>query len=248
MIGYRLALADDLEAIHQVWWSADPRASGPNPWFAHVMRTGQTAVAARADRVVGFAGRRQLGPNTVITDCFVTPELQGQGIGTRLLRYLLPAGEPLLVLASTNPAARALYARLGMRPVTACPYLRARVQSSSLAVLSTSSYPVSDADRAHLTGDLRARLLTLGQASFAAVSGKAIESSIVGSGDDPAEVIAALVAHLGGEAELQMSEEHGAFDSLAAEEVDRDILMATPGAALPDFHRITFNGDLLLLT
>ena len=245
MIGFRPAAVDDLDDLHRVWWATEREPGRPNPWFAHVLGTGHMAVAARADRIVGFAGRRRVGANTVITDCFVEPTFQGQGVATKLLRYLLPPGEPLLVLASTDPRARALYGRLGMRSVTVCPYLAARSPHSSLSILNTTTFPAQAADVTHLTEGLGARLLTLGRASFAAVTATRIESSVVSPDDDPVAVLTSLVAHVGGEVSVQMSEEHAAYSALESTETDRDVLMATPGATLPDYTRVTFNGDLL---
>jgi hypothetical protein len=47
--------------------------------------------------------------------------------------------------------------------------------------------------------------------------------------------------------EIQMSESHRAFGSFDCTETFRDTLMATPGAQIPDPHRVTYNGDLLAI-
>lgn len=230
-----------------VWWATEPKPGEPNPWFGHVLRTGEMAVACDGDRIAGFAGHRRLAKTSVLSDCFVTPEYQGQGIGFRLLDFVLPQGEPLMTLAGTHPAAQALYRKFGMEPVADCPYVRGHASHSPLEINPATSYPAPPADVAHLVNDFAGRCLAVGRASAAIVTESSIETSVVGTEDDPTEVIGALLAHVGGTVELQLSEAHLAYDAFPWDEVDRDTLMATPGAQLPDITRVTFQGDLLLI-
>lgn len=234
----------DLDGIHRVYWLNAPDPPRPNPWFAHVLRTGQLAVATAPDRIVGFAGYRLLGSTGVVSDCFVDPDFHAQGIGTRLLRFLLPAGDPVMTLASADPKAHSLYRRLGMLPVADCPYLRTTFAGPTVAVREVDRYPVPAADLEHLVADLGARLVEVGT-SAAAVTGSSIETSVIGPGDEAPEVIAALLDFVGGRVEIQMSEQHLAYESFDWEEAARDTLMARSGAEVPDHTRITFNGDLL---
>jgi hypothetical protein len=205
------------------------------------------AVAIEGGQVVGFAGHRRLGSINVVTDCFVDPEHHARGIGTKLLRSLLPTGEPVMTMASADPKAHSLYHRFGMEEVTDCPYVVAGPQGDSVLVSEVDSYPVSDEDREHLLSDLGGRFVTVGRNSAATVTDHSIESSLVGPDDDASAVIAALVNHVGGRVEIQMSTEHLAYESLESVETDRDTLMATPGTELPDYTRVTFNGDLLAI-
>jgi hypothetical protein len=202
-------------------------------------------VAVEQERVVGFAGRRRIGATNVVSDCFIDVEFQSQGIGTRLLGALLPAGEPVMTLASADPKAHALYRRFGMQPVAACPYLRAESSTSNVSVRETTTFPIPEVDVEHLVADLGARLVAVGKSSAAAITADSIETSVIGRDDDAASVIGALLAAIGGRVELQMSDQHLAYGAFAWEETDRDTLMATPGAEVPDFTRVTFNGDLL---
>ena len=244
LIEFRPADQGDLDEIHRVYWLNDPDPPRPNPWFAHVLRTGQLALAIATDRVVGFAGYRRLGGTGVVSDCFVDPDFHAQGIGTRMLRFLLPDGDPVMTLASADPKAHSLYRRLGMLPVTDCPYLSTTFVGGTVAVREVDRYPVPAADLEHLLVDLGARLVEVGT-SAAAVTGSSIETSVIGPGDEGPAVIAALLDFVGGRVEIQMSEQHLAYQSFEWEEAARDTLMASSGAEVPDHTRITFNGDLL---
>jgi GNAT superfamily N-acetyltransferase len=85
MIDFRPAIEEDLPLLHRVWWAADPfDAFNNNPWFGHVIRTGSMMVATSDRRPVGFAGVRQAAGTTVVSDCFVDPDHQGQGVGAEL--------------------------------------------------------------------------------------------------------------------------------------------------------------------
>lgn len=80
-------------------------------------------VATSDRRPVGFAGVRQVAGTTVVSDCFVDPDHQGQGVGTELLSRLVPHDRPVMTFASSDPKARALYRRLGMAARWDCHYL-----------------------------------------------------------------------------------------------------------------------------
>ncbi|CAN5217242.1 hypothetical protein BH18ACT5_BH18ACT5_06920 [soil metagenome] len=192
---------------------------------------------------MGFAGYRRLGSTGVVSDCFVDPEFQAQGIGTRMLRFLLPAGDQVMTLASADPKAHSLYRRMGMLPVADCPYTSTTVAGGTVAVREVDRYPVPAADLEHLVVDLGARRVEV-ETSAAAVTASSIETSVIGPGDEAPEVIAALLGFVGGRVEIQMSEQHLAFESFQWEEAARDTLMASSGAEVPDHTRITFNGDL----
>ncbi len=245
MIQLRPAIATDLSGILAVWWATEPEPGEPNPWFGHVLATGEMAVACDGDRIVGFAGHRRLAQTSVLSDCFVTPEYQGQGIGFRLLEFVLPQGEPLMTLAGAHPAAQALYRKFGMKPVAACPYVRATSEQRPLEVRPTDSYPAPAADVAHLVNDFAGQCVAVGKTSAAIVTNSAIETSIVGPEDEAAEVLSSLLEFVGGSVELQLSEQHRGYGGFSWNEFDRDTLMASPDAQIPDDRRITFNGDLL---
>lgn len=139
VLTYRAARADELEACVNVWRiaindyivrlgqeelpaEANPlvrlyghlQASDPDRFVVAV----QPAADGR-DRVVGFSVapiREQLW---FLSMLFVLPELQGAGVGRRLLDRVLPA-EPAMVRAtatdSAQPISNALYSSLGIVP------------------------------------------------------------------------------------------------------------------------------------
>jgi GNAT superfamily N-acetyltransferase len=258
VIDFRAATIADLPELHRIWWAADPfDAFNDNPWFGHVVRTGSMMVATIDTRPIGFAGVRQVAGTTVVSDCFVAPDHQGQGVGTRLLSRLVPGDRPVMTLASSDPKARALYTRFGMAARWDCHYLEGdptRVERVAGHVLEVNGYPVEESDLPHLRDDLRCRFFEVG-GGHAAVAADEIESSVVSPAGDPVGVLAAV---LGWAAErgdqrtnLHLSDLHPTFPRLidAGFVVNAaDTLMASPGAAVPDPTRITFNGDILRLT
>jgi GNAT superfamily N-acetyltransferase len=255
MIAFRPATSDDLPDIHRIWWAADPwDAFNDNPWFGHVLRTGSMMVATIDARLVGFAGVRQVAGTTVVSDCFVDPDHQGQGVGTRLLSRLVPGDRPLMTLASSDPKAGALYARFGMEAKWDCHYLEgdpARVDRGEATVKEVSGYPVDEPDLSHLRDDLHCRFLDVG-GGRAAVAADDIESSVVPLAGDPIGVLTAVLAWTADRGDrrmnLHLSDRHPVFPLLIEAGFvvkDADTLMASPGAGVPDPARITFNGDIL---
>ncbi len=257
MIDFRPATSDDLADLHRIWWAADPwDAFNDNPWFGHVIRTGSMMVAVNDGRLVGFAGVRKVRETIVVSDCFVDPDQQGQGVGTGLLSRLVPGDRPVMTLASFDPKARALYARFGMEVKWDCHYLEgdpARVALGVGKVKEVSGYQVEESDLPHLRDDLGCRFLESG-GGHAAVATDDIESSVVPLTGDPIGALTAVLAWTadrgGRRMSLHLSDRHPAFPLL----IDAgfvvkaaDTLMAGPGAEVPDPTRITFNGDILRL-
>ena len=257
MIAFRTATIDDLPDLHRIWWAADPwDAFNDNPWFGHVLQTGSMMVATIDDRLVGFAGVRQVGGTIVVSDCFVDPDHQGQGVGTGLLSRLVPGDRPVMTLASSDPKARALYARFGMEAKWDCLYLEgdpARVDRGDSEVKEVSGYPVEESDLPHLRDDLRCRFLYVG-GGHAAVAADDIESSVVPLAGDPIGVLTAVLAWTADRGDrrmnLHLSDRHPVFPMLIEAGFvvkAADTLMASPGAEVPDPTRVTFNGDILSL-
>ena len=257
MIDFPPATMEDLPDIHRIWWAADPfDAFNDNPWFAHVLRTGSMLVATIDGRPVGFAGVREVGRTTVVSDCFVDPDHQGQGVGTGLLSRLVPGDRPVMTLASTDPKARSLYAGFGMATRWDCHYVEgdpARVDRGVASVLEVGVYPVEESDLPHLRDDLCCRFLEAAEGN-AAIAPAEIESSVAPPAGDPVQM---LRTALGWAAErgdrrmrLHLSDRHPLFPVLIEAGfvvTGADTLMASPGAEVPDPTRTTFNGDILRL-
>ena len=257
MIDFRPASSEDLPEIHRIWWAADPfDAFNKNPWFAHVLRTGSMLVATIDTRLVGFAGVRRIGETTVVSDCFVDPDHQGQGVGTGLLSRLVPEKRPVMTLASSDPKARSLYSRFGMAVQWDCHYVEgdpARVDRGVTSVRETDHYPLVEVDLMHLRDDLSCRFLEA-EGGHAAVAAHEIESSVVAPTGDPIGVLAAVLGWAADRGDhrmrLHLSDRHPMFSVLTDAgfvEDDVDTLMASPGAEVPDPTRVTFNGDMLAL-
>lgn len=257
MIELRPATSEDLPAVHRVWWAADPLEAGnDNPWFRHVLRTGSMMAAMFEGRVIGFAGVRRVGETCVVSDCFVDPDHQAQGVGSRLLSELAPPGRPVMTLASSDPKARSLYSRLGMVPQWKCQYLQGdptRVERALTPVLEVDRYPVAESDRPHLTEDLQCRFLEAGK-GCAAVGVDSIESSLVPLPSGPIESLTAVLGWMADRGDhqvnLHLSERHPVFPLLidaGFTVTGADTLMASAGAEVPDPTRMTFNGDILRL-
>jgi GNAT superfamily N-acetyltransferase len=244
VISIRPAEPSDLPDLHRIWWATGSSPGKPNPWFAHVLKTGLMVVATEAEEVVAFAGRRMVWQTIVISDCFVAPDHQGNGIGTQMLSYLLAESGPVMTLASDDPKAHSLYRRFGMKPVVDCPYLQVEA-AGTLELPEVDSFPVPEEDLPHLRTDLGCTFVRSG-ASVAALTPTSIEISLLAEGEAVIVVFQEFLAACQGPTiEIQMAESHPAYGSFAFTETFRDTLMASDGAQIPDPRRVTFNGDLL---
>jgi len=79
-----------------------------------VLATGRLLVATASGVPVGVAGSLPIGDATFVSDLFVEPDRQGEGIGGLLLGALLIGGGAFVTFSSRHPAAARLYARHGM--------------------------------------------------------------------------------------------------------------------------------------
>jgi GNAT superfamily N-acetyltransferase len=89
--------------------------------YGHLQATDpeRFVVATRAERIVAFASAVVREHVWFLSMCFVLPEVQGRGIGRRLLERIGPA-DPSIARAtatdSAQPISNALYASLGIVP------------------------------------------------------------------------------------------------------------------------------------
>lgn len=101
----------------------------PRPWSEQVfrdeldMRNRTYLVAAGPDGIVGFAGLMVVDDEAHVTNLLVAEDSRRRGLGRQLMVALIEiavsqhARHLTLEVRSTNEAARALYARLGLAPV-----------------------------------------------------------------------------------------------------------------------------------
>jgi GNAT superfamily N-acetyltransferase len=126
---------EDLGPVYDVWYATETDGIDPvppprtMPWFDHLLEVGRLVVAVADGTVVGFAGALDHGRCVALSDLFVLPERQSQGIGTALLDGLLPRDRPLVTMASADRRAVASYVRRGMRPRWPAYYVAASVAS-----------------------------------------------------------------------------------------------------------------------
>jgi LAO/AO transport system kinase len=115
---------DDLSRRHgqPAGWPFDPDDASEweqwRPLYEHLRTTADLAWGAQLDdRLVGYARSIRRGDDRELTEFFVLPEVQGQGIGGRLLERAFPADVGhRSILASTDDAALSRYLRLGFVP------------------------------------------------------------------------------------------------------------------------------------
>jgi GNAT superfamily N-acetyltransferase len=121
----------DLAAVYDIWYATEivgvPHPPPPRtmPWFGHLLDVGRLVVAEERSEVIGFAGLLDLGSCVALSDLFVRPDRQSQGVGAALLDEVLPGERPCVTMASADPRAIASYARRGMRPRWPAYYLSA---------------------------------------------------------------------------------------------------------------------------
>lgn len=101
----------------------------PRPWSEQVfrdeldMRNRTYLVAAGPNGIVGFAGLMVVDDEAHVTNLLVAEDSRRRGLGRQLMVALIEiavsqdARHLTLEVRSTNEAARALYARLGLAPV-----------------------------------------------------------------------------------------------------------------------------------
>ena len=119
---------DDLESVVML-----EQASQPAPWSETVFRDELAAdnriylVALDNDAVVGFGGVMVVGDEAHTTNLLVSPTHRRHGLGRKLMAALVAravergARHLTLEVRTSNEAARALYAGLGLAPVGVRP-------------------------------------------------------------------------------------------------------------------------------
>ena len=270
---------DDLGAIYDVWYAtetvglAQPPPPRRMPWFGHLLDVGRLVVADDGGAVIGFAGVVDLGSCVALSDLFVRPERQSDGVGTALLDDVLPPDRPLVTMASADPRALASYARRGMRPRWPAYYLTATAeQIRSRAWPPLTVEPLAfDAYDWPLPGDVRyhqelgatplairrdGRLLGTAlvvdaspQRLFHPDTSEVLETT-AGEAEDAAALVLAVVGHLldagATRVVVQVPGPHGALAPLLERGfaiTDVDTACASEDGLLADPARHTMHGE-----
>jgi hypothetical protein len=121
-----------------------------------IRRHGRLLVAELDGEVVGFGGMVEIahpdGPVAMITDLFVDERRHGHGAGRAIAEALVEGHERRMTFSSRHPAARGLYASLGLEPRWTLRYLRgvARPTESSLVAWAVDPWSVATDRREYL--------------------------------------------------------------------------------------------------
>lgn len=121
---FRTAVDDLIRRHGQAGWPFDPTDEAEwdrwRPLFEHVRSTADMAVGAElGGRLVGYARSIRRGDSRELTEFFVLPGTQGQGLGKRLLERAFPQDAAhRSILASTDAPALSRYLRLGFEVST----------------------------------------------------------------------------------------------------------------------------------
>jgi GNAT superfamily N-acetyltransferase len=269
----------DLGHIYDVWYAtetvglAQPPPPRTMPWFGHLLDVGRLVVADHDGAVIGFAGVVDLGSCVALSDLFVRPERQSDGVGAALLDEVLPPNRPLVTMASADPRALASYARRGMRPRWPAYYLTAttdQIRFRAWPPLTVEPLPF-DAYDWPLPGDLQyhrelgARPLAIRRDGRLLGTALSVEASpqrlfypdtsevfetTAGEAEDAAALVLAVVGHLldGGATRVvvQVPGPHSALAPLLERGFtisDVDTACATEDGLLADPARHTMHGE-----
>ena len=125
----RRATTSDLAAVASVSLATGQPAveSGADPRYAGLLLEHGIVVVAEQDdgHIVGWGATWRTPVGEVLSDLFVDPRRQGQGVGARILRTLWPDPEVpgRFTFSSQYASALPLYVRAGLRPVWPLLYL-----------------------------------------------------------------------------------------------------------------------------
>jgi len=92
-------------------------------YLDHLLAVGRVVVARHAGRVVGYGGAFAGPGQTHLTDLFVRPDATSRGLGGAIVGTLELDPAKTTVFSSSDPRAKKLYRRLGLREVDELSYL-----------------------------------------------------------------------------------------------------------------------------
>lgn len=125
-IGLRRAMAEDFDMALNLYlvtmkpltaelmtWDEDKQASN----FAEQWKVEHVQIITLNGRNVGWVQAAEMASEIFLQQLFVSPECQGQGIGSKVLQALLKhwegTGKPVVLTVLKNNPARRLYERYG---------------------------------------------------------------------------------------------------------------------------------------
>lgn len=154
----RPAKVDDIPAIREVSLAAGqpPTDSGAAPAYVELlMASGEVLGAFDSSQLLGWGATRPVLGASMLSDLFIDPRRQGNGVGSALLRALWPRRSgPRFTFSSQDPRALPVYARTGLQASWPLLYMSgdaARLPSGSLTVGDVAPADASAIERS-LTG------------------------------------------------------------------------------------------------
>lgn len=216
----------DLAAVAAIARANDEHTATDPRYVRHLAARGTFLVATSGPGdIAGYGAARRIGDATMLCDLFIDPARHGSGTGKRLLRALLPEEGERFTFASKDPRAMPLYARHGMAPRWPLLYLSgppgaaaggtrpARVEEVPAAQAAAEELRFTARDRADdyafwadVPGGAAVIVRDSGPvvaAGAVTVSGRGASVSHLATepGQDPAVVLAAVLAFLAPRAE-----------------------------------------------
>jgi len=258
----RSAQRSDVDGIREVSLATgqpDQESGADADYVNFLLATGAVVVAVdRAETVIGWGATKPTPCGILLSDLFVTPTQHGQGVGSNLLKALLPGGpaDTSFTFSSQHDAALPLYARAGLVPSWPLLYLTGeptRVPSGALSAERVDATAAARADAALTSAAVRSAdyehwtsrqsgvglVIRNGDVVVAAGAGKPGELPHLTCAD-PSQASAALFAALAALACDQVSfclpGPHPALRPLLQAGFrinDYDIAMSTPDVDLP---------------
>jgi GNAT superfamily N-acetyltransferase len=130
IIEVREAVTADLPAVCDVAMAVDPPDEGAEVevgYYAYLIDTGVLLLAEAGGVVLGYAGAVDVAGSRHLSDLFVHPDAQGQGIGKALLDEIWTSDAnavPRQTFSSQHSSALPVYVRHGLTPRWPLIYMR----------------------------------------------------------------------------------------------------------------------------
>lgn len=259
----RMAAAADARGIAEVTLRTGQPVpdSGADPAYLDLLlRTGSVAVAEDdAGVVAGWGAVRPARLGSLLTDLFVHPERQGEGVGRAILDLLWPPDEgpePRYTFSSQHPHALPLYIRAGLVPSWPLCYLEGapdRDAGRGVEVLAVTGGEAAEAEALLIGGPPRtadydvwcsgdgAGVVVQAAGGVVVAAGAmrtaALAHLVCRADAEPARIVLAVLAQFASDrVALCLPGRHPALHQLVNSGfhiTDVDVAMATDGVDLP---------------